>query len=1565
MAELESLSFRVESSQLVEAAKRIQELTAAIEALSAKEKSAATVAKETAATERQKIKDAEKLEQLKRKLAEAEAKAAAATNGNAGATRTALTEGEKMANLLSRLTNLHHDMAAGSTRGESAILQMARSLNATDAQMQAVRASLQQIAGLSASPFDNSLGAIRSVQREMQALDDRARLAAQGISLTSNQLKEYSRLGNEIRGQMSAQNLDPTQGSGLVEFNRRLAEEQARYIGIANSVNTLTSEEKKRNDVLTTQRNIMAELEQKNLSIQESISRNNAMTLSMQGGVTQTQAGTNYDNSKLIASAATPEQLARIQERITLTQKLTESEKLLNIEVKAQEDSLKHIEGLTAQRKAIDDLNKSVIANVAERKKMDDLMQKYTGMGLNNTNASEVSKLEFKGASQASIDSLKTYLLGVQQVTKAKEDQKKIDDDINAANQRAAREAAATRYSGLGHSSTISNTAAGMEIKGVPTAAIQSYIQDATAKEQSNKATRELTAAKKYLIETEERIAAAVNNANQNLNRQSTDELVKYQKALTTVGTSAAEAERKLGVFKAQQEAVAAKARDAQLNHLSRGISTQMGDVGISLASGMNPLTVALQQGDQIRGLLVQAGAEGAELQKAMNGAASQIASSIAITFKAMSGFITGIVTTSAKAISSLVTAPIQFYKDCMLIQADLTSGSITQAEKVVLLAQSWSMLKGALTGAAKIAIGLGVVALSTLAVSAYQVMKEHDALVVTLSTMGGTLGLTTISAENYARSLNSVGIATNKGIEVISEMSKAGVFVKEDIDMVAKAAVDMYKYGGVAIADTIKEFAKMKKDPVDALVELAKATGNITPETIKAAIEMKHMGDTAGATKIAMQALADSTGDSVNQMKSEFTGFALWAKNFGAQVSSIYDNVVKDMWRGNSEYEKLRKRRKALEGVIGGDVGGLLDPNTRGVNLFDKKAASEALAQTNLQMKAIEDLEKVRGEQKAKESASNSLVNQAKINTEKYQTPENRMLKEKLELLGQVKTANDKLVKGLVSKAAVEQLELENGKAVLILDKRIKEAEEARAKKDKGPKAKTSSFGGVPSEVSLVNNTPNIQREYSSELGKQEKFFKSKRDILKLDYEAGLVSRGAYISQDIALIVKGQNKEFEVINSFGGKVKAEQKRITDSINARRAEALDATKDPKSRIKINLDADNEVKKVEEAGKTFTELQTDRTDTTAFEATKRYKESIKEQNLSIIDSKKHLTDLNKSMQDISESRLLDIEFQFKAMSVSGSELESYKARNEVLKDYVKTKDRIKNSIKRETGVYTDMVANSDGSKESQDRIMQQWQIVQTLKDQVIKAGIDSEEQARLASIDAVSKYYMNKAMEVRDGTANAITEAITNGGQAGSKAIKGVLDSILKDLLNNAFKKILGSVGDMILQSVMQAQAASIVASSGGGFFESLFKMGLSAAAGSMGGGSAGATSQYSLSSGSTDMTSGLKRATGGFVNQGSEYTVGENGPEKFIPKQTGSIVPNHDLAKSNSSEPLKLTIINNTSAPIGRVTERQISPTERALVIEDAVAAVAASLHDPNHKVSKSFGQNFSTQRRR
>jgi lambda family phage tail tape measure protein len=63
--------------------------------------------------------------------------------------------------------------------------------------------------------------------------------------------------------------------------------------------------------------------------------------------------------------------------------------------------------------------------------------------------------------------------------------------------------------------------------------------------------------------------------------------------------------------------------------------------------------------------------------------------------------------------------------------------------------------------------------------------------------------------------------------------------------------------------------------------------------------------------------------------------------------------------------------------------------------------------------------------------------------------------------------------------------------------------------------------------------------------------------------------------------------------------------------------------------------------------------------------------------------------------------------------------------------------------------------------------------------------------------------------------------------------------------------------------------------------------------------------------------------------------------------------------------PTKYTIVNNTSARIAQVEERQISSTERALIISEAVAATASQMGDPNSKTSRSMSRNFNTPRTR
>ncbi|MES2218364.1 MAG: hypothetical protein V4501_08125 [Pseudomonadota bacterium] len=104
-------------------------------------------------------------------------------------------------------------------------------------------------------------------------------------------------------------------------------------------------------------------------------------------------------------------------------------------------------------------------------------------------------------------------------------------------------------------------------------------------------------------------------------------------------------------------------------------------------------------------------------------------------------------------------------------------------------------------------------------------------------------------------------------------------------------------------------------------------------------------------------------------------------------------------------------------------------------------------------------------------------------------------------------------------------------------------------------------------------------------------------------------------------------------------------------------------------------------------------------------------------------------------------------------------------------------------------------------------------------------------------------------------------------------------------------------------------------------------------------------------------------ADGGDPPVGKISLVGERGPELFVPKTAGTIIPNELLG--GGSKALSVTIVNQTSAPIGNVVEQRISDNERVLIIQEAVNATAAQFDNPNSRMSKSASRNYNLQRNR
>jgi lambda family phage tail tape measure protein len=471
--------------------------------------------------------------------------------------------------------------------------------------------------------------------------------------------------------------------------------------------------------------------------------------------------------------------------------------------------------------------------------------------------------------------------------------------------------------------------------------------------------------ATRYLEETDARLAAALDETNKHLDKASSDAWVKYQRAVSTAGLAADEASAKLAHAKTQFDAIADKKQADKLAYLSRAISVQMGDVGISLASGMNPLLVMIQQGDQIRGAIQQAGASGKELEKAMSNAAGQIATSFMQTAQAIGGFFVNAVTSAGKA---LVEVPWNLG----------AAGLATLMGNSEATTAALDRLKIAAIGLSKVGIIALISAIAFMAVSTIDAIKEYRNLTTVLTTSGASMGLTTQQAMDQVKAMKDLGASHGEAITVITEMAKTGKFTADNIDMVTRAATGLNKYGGVAIEDTVKMFAKVADDPVKALIEYGKQTGNVNAEQIK---HIKNLVDTdqkAKAVKEAMTLMGEGSAKSIQTMKDE-SGSLL---RFWLETLEVI-KAVKDalMGVGRTEFKPVDIEKTLI------DIQKLEDAKQRGfVNTQLEKMNADALV---IKYAQLEKQKRLATAQFERNQAPGVVAGVKKLETDLSNTPQ------------------------------------------------------------------------------------------------------------------------------------------------------------------------------------------------------------------------------------------------------------------------------------------------------------------------------------------------------------------------------------------------------------------------------------------------------------------------------------------------------------------------------------------------------------------------------------------------
>lgn len=432
------------------------------------------------------------------------------------------------------------------------------------------------------------------------------------------------------------------------------------------------------------------------------------------------------------------------------------------------------------------------------------------------------------------------------------------------------------------------------------------------------RAARDTTNAARNLQAAEERLFATVAHLNdgvsQNskINERAALAIGSYERNLRLAGISGEEAAKKLMKYKAAQEQVSSAEAKNRASYISRGIGVQMGDVGVSLASGMNPLTVAIQQGDQIRGLIQQSGLEATQMGAIMQQAFSGIVQSFKDVGVAIGSFVLGGLKSMGDGVLSAIGKVTGLnYAIGKFRDSALSAGPPTKAMALAL---------SALDVAASVAGGAMAALLSALGlvgIAMYKSAKANDELLISITTSGAALGMTSKELAAFANANNIAGTSANDLKIALGELAAAGFKQRDSLAVITEAAQKYSQATGKELNDVLKEYAKVAKEPVDSLIELGKATGLVSSATVLQVQAMIDAGDTAGATKLAMEAYAKAQTDAADNIEASLSPLSATIRELKRQAVEAWDAIV-EFANSNEIAQGIRDINSAVLLMVG-----------------------------------------------------------------------------------------------------------------------------------------------------------------------------------------------------------------------------------------------------------------------------------------------------------------------------------------------------------------------------------------------------------------------------------------------------------------------------------------------------------------------------------------------------------------------------------------------------------------------------------------------------------------------
>lgn len=1347
---LESLTFSVETKELENAIQKIKELGQAASSLNKPIEQLGKQASEAG-------KKVEKAASASEVLATCNAKAKTATDNLSKSQEKATSGAAKMQALIERLSNTYMDLSNGMTRGESNILNAARSFGALEAQLEPVRKVLEQIKELSKDPFDAAIGSVRRISQEFEQFKQRTDLANQGIYLSTKQLQEYSKIASEIKGKLVSSGVKEGSAEYQERFASMLAETNKQYLDYVSKLNSGLAAEQARNKALAEQERLMQAQErllQQNATAMDEVAKRWKFMQSQKAE--QERNAAIKEQNRLLAQGSVmmddavnkfkAGQLAKEQEK--LNEQLREQNRLMQ-------------QGATAMDSAVIDFYNR------KHQALQDLVKAEQFLATQEEKLQFVTAKTAEGFTVASANALYRY-------------------------EQSLKKAGVTEQEFIGRSNAYATALKSRQ-----------DVSDTNARRKA--ATEELIRIEKQLEDQEKFLAYATAEfskqqqqataGNQNfadsLSMGSLRALFAYEQALRRAGVAEIDVASKSEVMRKQmlQMQQATESFNGSVNHLGRNVGVQFTDIFVSLYNGQPIMQVITQQGGQLADAFLLAGVSGQNMSQHLVEGFKKILES----YKMLGAAFAGLAKAGFEKVIDTFAISTTYLKDSF-VELMLTAKTANSMNEV--LAVGFNKLTVAVTAlgrATALLTGtLGLIA----AVEVYKSVKAYDDLTTSLIRFGGAILGGVDGARQYANELQELGWSAGKASEYITAVAKSGNLSEDQMRNLAAAAKDMDTWLNVSFEDTVKLHSEIKKAPIEAVVKLAKETGLVSSAVLDNIIKYEQAGETQKAVMAAMNEAIRVHGEQVNSAKKNYSDFAVFIIEIGESIKKAYNSIFSYIFEKTSPEAALKEQVKTLEDRLANpNMFDKLDIALGGEN---RKNLEETL---KLSKQELDVLVKQREEQEKKSKAEYTRNKNAGVNADVQS-----------KALAEINRADAKKMsqQEYINAVLKEQNRLygEN-----VLDAKSLSLIQQQAAKDWKKANESQAKPKTSFSTSVGNTIVETSRQFEQRLQLEQKLTQDQLATLENYYKDGLNSKGNYLAQEVNIVTASREKQLQILEQYNDAELAAFAEKEAKLRANAATAIAKGGDSKSidkQLQQNL-ADLAMQK-----QTFNEKITGKQELAYSAVTKILSKSLSEVSKSTQEVTNDVEKFSLELAKQQVSRQADIQFAAETIGMSEKEIAVLKAKMQVQEQYNKLLLDTSNGIAESESTFWEFVQGIDPmNSEALDKAWAMWQGIHKAKMKLTEAGTEQELAQRIAMQDAALAHDLANYKRLQDGVADAITTGLIEGGEEGKKKLRDLIEAELRKPIKLFIEAVVSPVTGAVMSALGFSGAAQAGQAGGG------------------------------------------------------------------------------------------------------------------------------------------------------